>query len=127
VYLFNNTFVNLATGIRVANNGSWTNCQSTNNLFYLDGDPLSYGFGNGADDFAMANTAVLGTNGIGFISTNVFVNYAGGNYHIVTNIGPLFPRNKGAPLDPQYSIDPDGYTRGADGVWDIGAYEAQGQ
>jgi hypothetical protein len=123
IYLFNNTFVNLATGIRVANNGSWTNSQSTNNLFYLAGDPLSYGFGNGADDYVMADTDVPGLHSIGFVSTNIFVNYAAGNYHIVGKVGPFFPCNRGATLPSQYATDPDGNIRGADGAWDIGAFE----
>ena len=126
VLLFNNTFVNLATGVRVANDGSWTNSQSYNNLFIKAGDPLAYGFGNGADDYILADTAVLGLHSIGFASTSIFVNYAAGNYNIVTNIGLGFPRNAGVTLDPQYDRDFNGNLRGADGVWDIGAFEVQG-
>jgi hypothetical protein len=125
VFLYNNTFVNLATGVRVANDGSWTNCQSMNNLFFQAGDPLSYGFGLGGDDYNMADTTVLDTHGIGLVSPSVFVNYAGGNYTIVTNVGPLFPRNKGTNLGSTFSIDFYGNTRGVDGTWDIGAVEVQ--
>jgi len=53
-------------------------------------------------------------------STNIFVNYAGANYHIVTNLGALFPRNQGATLAAQYSADFGGKTRGADGAFEAG-------
>jgi hypothetical protein len=51
---------------------------------------------------------------------------------IVSNIGAAYPRNKGTvipnPVDPilgtiDFSKDPNGNTRGADGAWNIGAYE----
>ncbi len=35
------------------------------------------------------------------------------------------PVNAGANLGSPYNVDIDGKTRGADGAWDIGAYEAQ--
>jgi hypothetical protein len=126
VLLYNNTFVNLATGIRVANDGSWTNCQSYNNLFIQAGDPLAYGFGNGADDYLLADTLAPGLHSISLALPSIFVDYADGNYNIVTNIGLGFPRNAGLNLGPPYNLDPNGNIRGADGAWDIGAFEVQG-
>ncbi|MFA5795543.1 MAG: Ig-like domain-containing protein, partial [Candidatus Brocadiia bacterium] len=49
-----------------------------------------------------------------------FVNSAGGNYHLVAATNP------GISLSAPYNIDFDGITRGADGVWDRGAYEFVG-
>jgi hypothetical protein len=135
VLLFNNSFVNLYWGIRAVSDesgtGSWVGCVSSNNIFFNAGDPNYYGFFNGADDYLLTDASMAGVGGfgphcIGGASTNIFVNYAGANYHIVTNLGPLFPRNQGATLAPQYSVDFDGRTRGADGAWDIGDFEAIG-
>jgi PKD repeat protein len=56
-----------------------------------------------------------------------FVNYTGGNYNIVSNISSTYPRNKGTSIantnSQIYNLDTVGTTRGADGAWDIGAYE----
>jgi hypothetical protein len=134
VLLFNNTIVNVYWTITEVSDGSgtgsWVGCVSTNNLFFNAGDPDYYGFGDGGDDFlltdaSVTNLSVFGAHCISGASSNIFVNYAGANYHIVTNTGPLFPRNKGATLAPAYATDSDGNTRGADGAWDIGAFEAQ--
>jgi hypothetical protein len=134
VLLFNNSFVNLYWGITTVSDtsgtGTWVGCVSSNNLFFNAGDPHYYGFFNGADDYLLTDASLAGVGGFGphcisGSSTNIFVNYAGANYHIVTNLGALFPRNQGATLAPQYSIDFDGNIRGADGAWDIGAFEAE--
>ncbi len=133
VLLFNNSFVNLYWGITAVSDesgtGTWVGCVSSNNLFFNAGDPHYYGFYNGADDYLLTDASLAGVGGfgshcIGDASTNIFVNYAGANYHIVTNLGALFPRNQCATLAPQYSADFDGKTRGADGAWDIGVFEA---
>ncbi len=137
VYLYNNTFVNLYWGIVAANDtnnpnnpnvGIWTNCVSANNLFINAGDANFYGFFNGADDYLLTDeivtNAAFGPHCISGASSNVFVNYAGGNYRIVTNLGALYPRNQGVPLPAPFTLDFDGKPRGADGAWDIGASEA---
>jgi hypothetical protein len=48
------------------------------------------------------------------------VNLTGQNYHINSGSSAV---NRGTPLGPPYNIDKDGNVRGADGSWDIGAYE----
>jgi hypothetical protein len=52
--------------------------------------------------------------------TNPFINWTGENYHILSTAAG---RNIGTNVGTIYSIDPDGVNRGADGAWDIGAYE----
>lgn len=49
-------------------------------------------------------------------TTSRFVNYAGRDFHLT---GPL----TGASLDAEFNSDLEGTTRGADEVWDRGAYE----
>ncbi len=132
VFLFNNSFVNLYWGITTVSDesgtGTWVGCVSSNNLFFNAGDPHFYGFYNGADDYLLTDASVtgltFGSHCIGDAATNIFVNYAGANYHIVTNLGALFPRNQGATLAAPFATDFEGNIRGADGAWDIGAFEA---
>ena len=49
--------------------------------------------------------------------------FSDSDLHIVSDIGVSYPRNAGCALGAPFNLDPDGSTRGADGVWDIGAYE----
>lgn len=51
------------------------------------------------------------------LPTSVFVNYAGGDYHLRAATAP------GTNLASSYSLDCDGIKRGSDGAWDRGAYE----
>jgi hypothetical protein len=123
VYFFNNTVVNVDLTFLAGNGaGSWVaGCVSSNNIFFnIGAAPLGF---NGNHDYNLASGANTEAHGIGNASTNIFVNYAAQNYHIVTNVGSLFPRNMGVALGAPYNIDFDGNTRGADGAWDIGAYE----
>ena len=50
-----------------------------------------------------------------------------GDFHLISGAGVI---NKGlsvpAITGQTIATDPDGNTRGADGAWDIGAYEYQG-
>ena len=126
VYFFNNTVVNVDLTFLAGNGaGSWLpGCVSSNNIFFNVGAaPLGF---NGNQDYNLASGANTEAHGIGNASASIFVNYAAQNYHIVTNVGSLFPRNMGVALGAPYNIDFDGNVRGADGAWDIGAYEAGG-
>ena len=79
---------------------------------------LNYNFASGS--------APAGANSIGG-GSNPFVNLAGKDFHIVSNIGAKFPRNKGVTVPllngSTSTVDVDGIARGADGLWDIGPYE----
>jgi hypothetical protein len=122
VYLFNNTFVGMIIGVNLANGGSWNSSNaSTNNIYFQTGG--SHGFGKGHDDYDLSDAANTETHGIGGATTNIFVNFAAQNYQIVSNIAAAYPRNKAFTLAAQYATDFNGNVRGADGAWDIGAYE----
>lgn len=49
-----------------------------------------------------------------------FVNAVNLDFHITSD---ALARDAGTALDAKYAIDPDGNTRGADGKWDMGAFE----
>ena len=63
-------------------------------------------------------------------SSTMFVNESTGNpvvadFHL-TAAGATTFANKGKALAAPYNLDPDGNVRGADGGWDIGAFEYGG-
>jgi hypothetical protein len=127
VYMYNNTFVGVAE-IVSGGNGAWgwdSRCASSNNIYFQcgGGAGAGHGFGKGHDDYDLSDAANSEPHGITGATSAMFVNFAGGNYHIVTNIAPTLPRNKGAALGAQYSVDMEGNPRGGDGAWDIGAFE----
>ncbi len=127
IYFYNNTVVNVYMGIRSGGSGltSWTSdSQQRNNIFWnISSGGNGLGLPGGDYDFTQAANAE--THGIGN-GSNPFVNYAGANYHIVTNIAAACPRNKGIALTAPYSVDLDGNLRGGDGAWDMGVFEAAG-
>jgi hypothetical protein len=118
VVLYNNTFVN----VRVTNGqGNSVNfalgTQARNNIYWNSG----WAFPTVSDsDHNFSNGSASGVKSISNGSIP-FVNLAGKDYHIVSTVGATYPRNKGVELSPD--TDPDGNMRGADGAWDIGAYE----
>ena len=132
IVCFNNIFVNINGGFGIrpsgsANGGTWgSSCAASNNIFINAGTAAEAGFGLGNDDYNLSDDALSQPHSISGVGLNVFVNAGAQDYHIVTNTGALYPRNKGANLGPTYSVDLDGNTRGADGAWDIGTYEAVG-
>jgi hypothetical protein len=52
-----------------------------------------------------------------------FVNRAARDYRIVATTGSGYPRNAGTSLMGLFTTDLSGVPFGADGLWDIGAYE----
>jgi hypothetical protein len=146
-YCVNNTFFNLNNTLFGKTNGFVIGATSLfeNNLFV--NCTYEYKVGTvtavappGTWDYNYANTAILNryslgidANSINNSGVNPLINPGiGGNFNIVSNIGSAYPRNKGIIInnvvDPvlgmiDFSKDPNGNTRGADGAWDIGAYE----
>jgi len=57
---------------------------------------------------------ILNTGGVSFVNT------ATGNFHLTS------ATTAGVALPAPYNLDPDGNVRGADGTWDVGAYEFTG-
>jgi hypothetical protein len=112
VKIFNNTLDHMNPGYAMACTPNCTNCETRNNLF------------NSCGGYASA----CGTDSNNLVITNdaVFINRATRDYHIVSTIGTGYPRNAGYNVGSPYNTDPDGNMRGADGTWDIGAYEYGG-
>jgi len=107
--VYNNTFAGIAEGAvfsAIMLNGSST--EAKNNLFYNCAD---------TDVSAISTAANL------VASVNPFVNY--GSLDLRLTVGSQ-ARNIGTNLGGSYDRDALGTVRGADGVWDVGAYEFSG-
>jgi hypothetical protein len=116
--VYNNTFLNMTSdsGDAIGGSGQGSGNVAYNNLFYNTN--ASHGGGFTFDYnayFATTNTPAEthGQSGSG----NPFVNAAVFNYHLTAGT------SAGTTLASPFTIDPEGKTRGADGVWDRGAYE----
>jgi hypothetical protein len=138
VYFCNNTIVNLtssALGTRGGGMTSWVGTQNgypvyaasfyaKNNLwFQCDQAGLVLGAPGTITNFvwdsnSYYNTAVTDTNVNKQIGTgSPLVNWAAGDFHLAAATAP------GAVLPAPFNMDADGNLRGADGVWDRGAFE----
>ena len=101
---------------------------ASNNIFYGLSCPCWVN-APANEDYEFADSTSSGVAGSHSISngSNPFVNAAAFNFNIVSNIGATYPRNRGVPLNnvngQTYNLDGNGTIRGADGAWDIGAYE----
>jgi hypothetical protein len=128
--IYNNSFVNLGpnagngafalsgSGIEIYNN-LWYHCEARSfgfagthdyNWFYDNRDPR---LPNQTDDQALAGAEAHGIVGTG----DPFVDWQNGNFCLKAPLGP------GKSLASPYNVDRNGLTRGADGVWDRGAFE----
>jgi hypothetical protein len=107
VKIYNNTFVNNQVNLYLSASSCDSSSETRNNLFYGSGGRFSCG---------------TSSNNIA-ASSNPFVNSGVKDFRIVSTIGTGYPRNAGTALGIAYNTDMDGVTRGADGAWDIGAYE----
>src|SRR4029077_4926761 len=129
IFFYNNTIVDLPTGTRLDQATSFTGCISRNNLYWNCAN-TGYTAGWTHDHNFFSGPGEGGTGDIGS-GANPFVNYIANSisadYHITSLIAANRPRDKGfliAPVSGQtLNIDPDGNIRGADGAWDMGAYE----
>lgn len=128
VFFYNNVFENCnSVGIySSAGGGAWAvGSLSRNNIYWNSGDG-GLGPPNPNYEFWGPLGSIAGANSIASAS-DPFVSVATGNYHILATVSAAYPRNKGVTLTDigthTFSRDADGNTRGADGTWDIGAYE----
>jgi hypothetical protein len=123
VLIYNNTLVNIyGTAFGTANMEKCTGCQARNNLFYTTtGWDYSYSSNFNKDldwcspsancsDIAAEANKQAGTG-------NPFVNLVGEDFHLTA------ATNAGQTLPAPYNVDMFGNVRGADGVWDRGAFE----
>ena len=151
--IYNNVFANVGpNGVaKGVSSGAYINClfygntvvNSAGPLLYQNNEGLGYGYGNvvvnnliynsssdvvhqstgGAISHsynALFNSGTLSETGGQTGSGNPFVNSAGGDYNLSS------ATNAGTTLSSPYSVDIEGNIRGADGVWDRGAYEFGG-
>jgi chitodextrinase len=130
-----------------SNNNTGNNFQVYNNTFYniqglWSGIVIQRGTGNTVQNNVWYNSTRTATSGAaasnnwyfntqrdGDSSTSsvtcttncgIFVNAAGRDFRLAA------PTPAGATFAAPFTVDPDGKTRGADGVWDRGAYEFSG-
>lgn len=99
-YFYNNTCINLPVGC-VNILGSTTGSQGRNNIGY------NAGF----------NWGRMSNSNNSSVPSSIFVNYSAKNFDLAS------PTEAGYSLPSPYNVDPNGKIRGADGVWDMGAYE----
>jgi hypothetical protein len=114
VFIYNNSFVSTDAYIGIGNNSGWV---AYNNLFYSN---VRVGFANTAHDYNYADVNLSEASDVISLS-NPFVDLANDNFHLVsaTTAG-------NSSIGATYNTDPDGNTRGTDGIWDRGAYEYGG-
>jgi hypothetical protein len=105
--IFNNTFDNVANPLYLSGGTCGSGAETRNNLYYQAG----------------AISCGTTSNGVTAGSTSVWVNRTSHNYNIVSTTGAGYPRNAGTNLSTYFTTDVNGTTFGADGTWDVGAYE----
>ena len=110
--VYNNTFVNGKAGIFSSNS---SNNLVYNNLWYSTrstwmGGIHDYNAFSGTNNYGESHAQVN-------VPTSIFTNYAGDDFRLAA------PTSAGYTLAAPYNVDMYGNTRGADGVWDRGAYE----
>ena len=105
VKVYNNTIAGVRSGqARIQLNG--LNNRAFNNLFYDNSQS------SGVSATSVGNNLIA--------TSNPFQNYSGQDFRL-TSSSPA--RNQGSDQGVPYNIDRFGSVRGADGGWDIGAYE----
>lgn len=116
IKIFNNTFHNISLGtVRFSDSPSCPNGEYRNNIAYQASHTTSQG-----------GCSLAASNNVTCTSTGCWVNATGRDYHLVSTTGSGFGRNAGTSLTSTYNTDRDGNIRGADGTWDVGAYEYPG-
>ena len=116
--IYNNVFANLPLApIRMSGVGS--SGSVTNNIFWNSGGVT---YQNLTHDYNLSSDATAGGEAHGLANAaNPFVNSTGnGDFHLKAGSNAI---NKGTALAVEFNQDIDSHTRGADGTWDIGAYE----
>lgn len=119
VYVFNNSFVDTDAQI------GWNYCSGWfvyNNLFYSNNRT---NFTNVVHDYSVADVSLSEAHPQTGFAASAFTDYAGGNFSLAQSTMPAKDLKSEAWWNPAYCSDLDmlGTSRGADGVWDRGAYE----
>lgn len=117
-YIHNNVFSNLWFGVRME--GTPAGGAIFNNVFW---NTAGNYFASVAHDYNYYSASTSEPHGIG-MGSDPFVDVVGGNLR-PTEASTV--RDRGTALaDSEYALDMDGNVRGADGLWDIGAFEYAG-
>lgn len=107
--IFNNTFSNNVINLNTSGGGGCgPGSESRNNIVHGSGGSVNCG--------TTSNNLTTGSN--------IFVNRASADFRIVPTVGSGYPRNVGTSLSAYFLTGIDGTMFGADGAWDVGAYEA---
>ena len=131
IYIYNNVFQAPSASNYgwITYNGSTMNAADEvyNNVFYnVSNDMNAAKSGYNAYSYTTLNGYSWPSNELGsftFTDTgHTFVNVAGGDFHLVAG-SSLINKGKSLTTDGFINKDADGDTRGADGTWDIGAFE----
>ncbi len=123
VFLYNNTFAGVAVTIGEGNASQFASGSMARNNIYWNASWYS-GASINDSDYNFSDSSTPGANSISN-GSNPFVDINAKNFHIITNISPTHPHNNGTSLGNPYNVDKDGNIRGANGAWDIGAYEVR--
>lgn len=119
VHVYNNTFADVFWATSAHGSQTFGASDFRNNLFsnsvveLAAGWSHDYNWYSGSDKKGEAN-GVAGGN------TNPWSTKP----QISSSVSSTLPKDKGVALAAPYNVDPKGVTRGADGKWDIGAYES---
>jgi hypothetical protein len=110
VRIYNNTFVGVQNGrCSLRCPGENEGNEIVNNVWFGLGDGVGTDCAAGSCE---ANLLVA--------DPDAFIDVAG-DFRLAA------PQPGGLPLPPPFDVDADGRTRGADGTWDLGAYEFDGR
>ncbi|MBV8551249.1 MAG: hypothetical protein JOY54_08100 [Acidobacteriaceae bacterium] len=114
VYLYNNTFSNLYFVCANIAGGTWASgTRGRNNIYWKSGGAC----GLPDEDNDYSDQSLSGeVHGQGS-APNPFVDLSGQDYQLASHT------QSGLALPSPFNIDPDGKTRGLDGIWDRGAYQ----
>lgn len=112
----NNSFVELNSSATICFYAAGTNLTAYNNMFYNIYNNPSFQYVTHDYSWFYPSFSHGESNGqVG--SGNPFIDWQNDNFHLVS------ATNAGKTLSSPFNGDPDGKTRGLDGVWDRGAYE----
>ena len=119
ILVYNNTIAGLPLGVRLGGPAIFSGSAFQNNIVYGCSLAITSGW---TSDYNLYSGTTSEPRSIGS-GSNPFLNLLGYDYHLISNVGSTYPRNKGLALGSPYNVDMDGVTRGWDGAWDMGAYE----
>jgi len=119
IKIYNNTFLNHTGSAIYYFIGQTGSGNEIKNNIYYNNRQINAPFAS-SYNYYNSNTSNPSETGGQIATGNPFVNTANRDFHLKS------ATNTGATLSSPYNIDPDGKTRGLDGVWDRGAYEFVG-